>query len=210
MLISLKGQLDQLDFIGEHERALEEIEAYEEYYLEQDQDEEDRAAGHANQHNLHPNAADDIQASPDFNNKYNNSTSKNRGGGLFFQRGINKHQRYGSENYGSVQNYTNQNNNLISIKEELDTNYAPSRITRATTDQAEQDELNEAEVSSEDSEDFLKNLGFKDPFHKNLMSESFQQEGAVNSAADINSKRMEYPHRQFMTQEKLQQVNGLL
>lgn len=35
LIDSLKGQLDHMDFISEMERAQEEIEAYEEYYLEE-------------------------------------------------------------------------------------------------------------------------------------------------------------------------------
>ena len=34
LIHNLKEQLDQFDFIAEHERAQEENEAYEEYYLE--------------------------------------------------------------------------------------------------------------------------------------------------------------------------------
>ena len=34
LIQNLKEQLDQFDFIAEHERAQEENEAYEEYYLE--------------------------------------------------------------------------------------------------------------------------------------------------------------------------------
>jgi hypothetical protein len=59
------------------------------------------------------------------------------------------------------------------------------------------------DVESDGSEDFLRGLGFKDPFHRELLStEGTDQEGSSGNL-EIKADRMKYPLKQFMTQEKL-------
>jgi hypothetical protein len=58
------------------------------------------------------------------------------------------------------------------------------------------------ESSSESGEEFLSSLGFKDPFHKTLQT--------ATTEADLHDNRLSFPTGQFMTQEKLQQVDNLL
>ncbi len=46
---------------------------------------------------------------------------------------------------------------------------------RIREEEAQKNLQQEDDISSEDDEEFLKSLGFKDPFHKNLLSKSNSQ-----------------------------------
>jgi hypothetical protein len=78
-------------------------------------------------------------------------------------------------------------------------------------DMVKVNQFKEEHVESDGSEDFLRGLGFKDPFHRELLStEGTDQEGSAGAVQEIKADRMKYPLKQFMTQEKLKQVNNLL
>jgi hypothetical protein len=92
------------------------------------------------------------------------------------------------------------------IKEQDDVKFDMVKVKKFQHDEDEA-------VSSEGSDEFLRGLGFKDPFHKELMStEGTDQDIVTNipSSLDIKPERMKYPLKQYMTQEKVKQVNNLL
>lgn len=79
--------------------------------------------------------------------------------------------------------------NLASIKEE--------KFTRVQGKLAPLVHLGneDDEVSSENSDDFLKSLGFQDPFHKNLNETISKNENRhnPNSTPDLHHQRIDFP-----------------
>jgi hypothetical protein len=116
LIQNLKEQLDEFDFIEEYERAMEEAEAYEEYYLE------DQDGGGEGTPNLNHNGGIGMgyhsqKSSPEFNVnlKAARNDNRNSAGGLFFSRKAQGHNihRFGSEGTG-----TGTLGNYMSIQEQ--------------------------------------------------------------------------------------------
>lgn len=144
MLEGLKAQLNELDFIQEYDRAQEENDAFygEEYYLE------DPGDLRLVPSSPNPAIGDDFisqKSSPEFNYQQKQKSSRK-----------NPQRLQSSDGFSG-----SPKNNLMRIREqESDTKFGLNRIQQ----------FKEDDVGSENSDEFLRGLGFKDPFHRELMS----------------------------------------